>query len=279
MINIKRIKEKQMSYYLKVLAGFILLDLYLNIGIAKSSSFWLQVLLVFLFFPLLKGILLLTKEKEFKNIGISFHSKWGKNLIIGFSIGFSCWLLKYILVYLCGGFEIKGVLPFSEMMMTLLMVMLTFLVGSFLNDIIIRGYIFGHLNGRLPIKWVFIISLLLYAMDDSWNEGFSLTNTLFSLILGLSLTYVVYKTGSLWADTGIHWGLNVCYGIFNGTLGSSDGGIFMTNSGPQSMLIEMISNIVPLFMFLVVYLVRNKFSLSRKWNTALQETIANEIHH
>ncbi|MFJ5715985.1 CPBP family intramembrane glutamic endopeptidase [Neobacillus sp. NPDC093127] len=248
-----------MSYYGKVIAGFIVLDLYLNMGIAKSSQFLLQVLLVLLFFPLLKGILMLTKVKEYKGIGISFHPKWWRNTVIGFIIGFSFWLMKYILVYLFGGFEITGGKPFPEMIMSLLMVMLTFLVGSFLNDIIIRGYVFGHFKERIPLKWVFIISLILYALDDSWNEGFSLTNTLFSLILGLSLTYAVYKTGSLWGDTGIHWGLNVCYGIFNGTLGSSDGGIIISRYEPQSMFLEMISYIVPLFMFLFVYLIRNKF--------------------
>ncbi|WP_026575668.1 CPBP family intramembrane glutamic endopeptidase [Bacillus sp. UNC438CL73TsuS30] len=248
-----------MSYYGKVILGFIVLDLYLNIGIAKSSQFFLQVLLVLLFFPLLKGILMLTKVKEYKNIGISFHSKWGKNILNGFIIGFSFWLMKYILVYLFGGFEVTGVKSFPEMIMSLLMVMLIFLVGSFLNDIIVRGFVFGHLKERIPVKWVFIISLILYALDDFWNEGFSISNTLFSLILGLSLTYAIFKTGSLWADTGIHWGLNVCYGIFNGPLGSSDGGIIIMKNHQNSMLLEMISYIVPLFMFLFVYLLRNKF--------------------
>ncbi|MED3564312.1 CPBP family intramembrane glutamic endopeptidase [Bacillus xiapuensis] len=248
-----------MSYYGKVIAGFIVLDLYLNMGIAKSSQFLLQVLLVLLFFPLLKGILMLTKVKEYKNIGISFHPKWWRNTLIGFIIGFSFWLMKYILVYLFGGFEMTSGKSFPEMIMSLLMVMLTFFVGSFLNDIIVRGYVFGHLKERIPVKWVFIISLILYALDDSWNEGFSISNTLFSLILGLSLTYAIYKTGSLWADTGIHWGLNVCYGIFNGPLGSSNGGIIKTVYEPQSMFLEMISYIVPLFMFLFVYLLRNKF--------------------
>lgn len=70
-----------MSYYVKVLLGFILLDLYLNVGIAQSNQFWLQLLLVFLFFPLLKGILILTKVKDYQNIGISFHPKWTKNLM------------------------------------------------------------------------------------------------------------------------------------------------------------------------------------------------------
>ena len=249
-----------MGYYVKVLLGFFVLNLYLNMGIAKTSDFFLQVLLVLLFFPLLKGILMLTKVKKYKNIGISFHSKWWRNLLIGFMIGFSFWLMKYILVYIFGGFEIIGVKSLPEMIMSLLMVMLIFFVGSFLNDIIIRGFVFGHLKERIPLKWVFIISLILYALDDSWNEGFSFTNTLFSLFLGLSLTYVIFKTGSLWANTGIHWGLNVCYGIFNGPLGSSDGGIITTKFEQQSMFLEMISYSIPLFMFLFVYLLRNKFA-------------------
>jgi membrane protease YdiL (CAAX protease family) len=252
-------KGKYMNYYGRVIAGFIVLDLYLNLGIAKSSSFFLQVLLVLLFFPLLKGILRLTKVKDYKNIGITFHPKWWRNTVMGFMIGFSFWLIKYMLVFLFDGFEMMVAKSVPEIIMSLLMVMLTFLVGSFLNDIIIRGYVFGHLKEKIPLKWVFIISLLLYALDDSWNEGFSIPNTLFSVILGLSLTYAIYKTGSIWANTGIHWGLNVCYGIFNGTLGSSGGGIIITTYESQSMLIEIISYAVPLFMFLFIYLLRNKF--------------------
>ncbi len=249
-----------MSYYGKVLAGFIILNLYLNIGIAKSNQFWLQILLVLLFFPLLKGILRVTKLKGFHNVGISFHSKWGENLALGFGIGFSFWLIKYMLVYLLGGFEITGVMSLVDMFMTLFMVILTFFIGSFLNDIIIRGYVFGHLKERIPLKWVFIISIVLYALDDVWNEGFSMSNTLFSLILGLSLTYAIYKTGSIWATTGIHWGLNVCYGVFNGTLGSSGAGIITTTSGQASIQLELIKYLVPLAMFGFVYLLKNRFA-------------------
>ncbi|RHW38453.1 CPBP family intramembrane metalloprotease [Lysinibacillus yapensis] len=248
-----------MNYYIKVIAGFIVLDLFLNMGIAKSNLFLLQVLLVLLFFPLLKGILLFTKVKEFRNIGISFHPKWWKNVVFGFMIGFSFWLMKYLLFYLFGGFEIASHKSYSDIILTLLRIMLTFLVGSFLNDIVVRGYVFGHLKESIPVKWVFFISLIIYVLDDSWNEGFSISNMLFSLILGLSLTYAIYKTGSLWADTGIHWGLNVCYGIFNGTLGSSNGGIIITIHEQQSMFLEMISYIVPLIMFLFILLIRNQF--------------------
>ncbi len=248
-----------MSYYVKVILGFIVLDLYLNVGIAKSSQFFIQVLLVLMFFPLLKGILTLTKVKEYKNIGIDFHQKWWINMTIGFMIGFSFWLMKYILVYLFGGFKVTGVMSFPEMVPSVVMIMLIFLVGSFLNDIIVRGFVFGHLKGKIPVKWVFIISLLLYSLDDSWNEGFSMSNMVFSLLLGLSLTYATFKTGSLWANTGIHWGLNVCYGIFNGPLGSTDGGIIITKYEQSTIFLEIIGYIVPVLMFLFVYLLRNKF--------------------
>ncbi|MBU8920216.1 CPBP family intramembrane metalloprotease [Bacillus sp. FJAT-29953] len=246
-----------MVYFVKTIVGFIILDVYLNVGIARAGSFWVQVVLVLLFFPILKGILFLTR-KDLQSIGISFHPKWWRNMMLGFAIGFSFWLIKYIIEYVLNGYEVTGTMPFSQMILSLLMIMLTFFVGSFLNDIIVRGYVFGHLKGKIPMKWVFILSLVLYALDDSWNEGFSLSNTFFSLLLGLSLTYAIYKTGSIWADTGIHWGLNVCYGIFNGTLGSTGGGIIIIKDGPQTMILEVISYIIPLLMFLFLYLVRNK---------------------
>ncbi|HWL24691.1 MAG TPA: type II CAAX endopeptidase family protein [Ureibacillus sp.] len=249
-----------MSYYAKVLLGFIVLDLYLNIGIARSSELWIQVILVLLFFPILKVILKLTKVNNYQKIGINFQPNWTKNLMFGFLIGFAFWLVKYVLQYISHGFEITGIQPFPEMLITLIIVLLMFFVGSFLNDVIIRGYIFGHLKGKIPMKWIFLISVVIYALDDMWNEGFSLWNTLFSLVLGLSLTYAIYKTGSIWLTTGIHWGLNVCYGIFNGALGSASGGIILTQNYSPTILTEFISYLIALSMFLLIYLMRNRMN-------------------
>ncbi|UZJ78535.1 CPBP family intramembrane glutamic endopeptidase [Fictibacillus sp. KU28468] len=253
------ILKKRNYYYFIVILGFVLLDIYLNVFIAKTSNIIFQLLLVFLFFPLLKVILKGTKLNYYKNIGIVFHPKWKKNLILGFSLGFSFWLIKYVIVYFLNGFEIVGVKNFTESLILFFFVFFAFFIGSFLNDIIVRGYIFGHLKGKINGKWIFIISIFIYALDDSWNEGFGLSNTFFSLVLGLSLTYAFYRTNSIWADTGIHWGLNVCYGIFNGMLGSTDGGIFITVDHPNPpIFLELISYIIPLLMFLFLYSFRKK---------------------
>jgi membrane protease YdiL (CAAX protease family) len=260
MLNLK----KRNYYYFIVILGFVLLDIYLNVFIAKSNNIVFQLLLVILFFPLLKVILKGTKLNDYKSIGIVFHPKWKKNLVIGFSIGFAFWLIKYVFVYFLNGFEIVGVKNLTESLISFFFVFFAFFIASFLNDIIVRGYIFGHLKDKINEKWIFIISIFIYALDDSWNEGFSLSNTLFSLVLGLSLTYAFYRTHSIWADTGIHWGLNVCYGIFNGMLGSTDGGIFITADNPNPpFFIELISYILPLLMFLFLYSFRKNLIINK----------------
>lgn len=253
---------KKIGYFFIPIIGFIVLDLHLNLLIAKSTNIFFQIGFVILFFPLLFVILKLTKLNSFKEIGIHFHNRWFKNLAIGFSIGFSFWIIKYGIEYVLNGFEIIGIKNFPDSLVTFFFVFFAFFIGSFLNDIVVRGYIFGHLQSKINTKWVFLISILIYALDDSWNEGFSFSNTLFSLLLGLSLTYAIYRTGSIWADTGIHWGLNVCYGVFNGMLGSKDGGIFITmNNQHSSFLLNNIGYIIPLFMFLFVFLIRKKFTI------------------
>lgn len=257
--------SKKKTYYTLVVLGFILLDIYLNVFIAKTNNIVFQLLLVIFFFPLVKGILIGTQVTYFKNIGIAFHQKWKSNLITGFSIGFGFWLMKYMIVYFLNGYEIVKVKSFPEAVISFFFVFFAFFIGSFLNDIIIRGYIFGHLKDRINKKWIFFISILAYALDDSWNEGFSLSNTLFSLILGLSLTYAFYRTRSIWADTGIHWGLNVCYGIFNGMLGSTNGGIVVTTDNPHpSILIEVISYFIPILMFLFLFAIRKKLTIYKE---------------
>ncbi|RHW41645.1 CPBP family intramembrane metalloprotease [Neobacillus notoginsengisoli] len=146
-----------------------------------------------------------------------------------------------------------GVKPVEESLLTFGMVLGTFFIGSFLNDLITRGYIFAQLKNLLPVPWIFAISITVYAFDYIWNEGFSLSNTQFSVLLGLSLTYAFYKSGSIGAATGIHWGLNVCYGLFNGTLGQDNGGIFYRSEHHHSsFLLESIGYIIPILMFATV---------------------------
>lgn len=137
--------------------------------------------------------------------------------------------------------------------MPILMIMIGFFTGSLINDLIMRGYVINLLKNKLHIAWVFTISILLYALDDYWYAGFSLSNMIFSVILGLSLTYAFYKTGSIWANTGIHYGLNVAYGLFFGMVGSPESSIIIVKENiNETMLSEVLYYLIPTIMFLLV---------------------------
>nr|WP_239586951.1 CPBP family intramembrane glutamic endopeptidase [Bacillus ectoiniformans] len=134
-----------------------------------------------------------------------------------------------------------------------------FFLGSLVNDLIVRGFVFAQLKDKLSIPRIFVLSVFLYSMEDIWMEGFSLGNTIFSVVLGLSLTYAFMYTGSIWANTGLHWGLNVCYGMFNGMVGDGGGGIFIIENGTNTIASELTGYIIPLLMFFFVWKFRAIF--------------------
>ncbi len=151
-------------------------------------------------------------------LGAGLHRGWLRNLGIGFLIGSGFWLGMQ-LVLNATKYEVTGAAPFATWPWGLVQIAVGMFLGSWINDLIVRGYVIGQLRGRLPGWIVIAISAAIYALDDIWYEGLSLNNTIFSLLLGTVLGLVVWRTGSIWANTGIHFGLNVVYSIFNGIPG------------------------------------------------------------
>ncbi|MCM3685311.1 CPBP family intramembrane glutamic endopeptidase [Mesobacillus subterraneus] len=139
--------------------------------------------------------------------------------------------------------------------MTLIVVFVGFGLGSLINDIIVRGLVFNFFKDRVPLVKLMVIAILLYALDDIWLEGFSINNTIFSIVLGLSLTYAFYTTNSIWANTGIHVGLNVVYGLFYGVSGKVGDGVFLfdVNEKANGFFSSYLSIIIACIMFLMVY--------------------------
>ena len=182
-----------------------------------------------------------------------FHTGWKKNFFISFLIGFGFWMVMFGIQFYVGDLEFVGVHDPVNVIMPVLEVFVGYLVGSLINDLIVRGYVFNILKDKLHIVWVFIISILIYALDDYWYAGFSLRNCIFSIILGLSLTFAYYKTGSVWADTGLHYGLNIAYGLFFGLVGNSGSGIFIVKeTGHETAFSSLLNYIIPALMFIFV---------------------------
>lgn len=230
--------------------GFIFLDLYFNLVPVKLSNSYLQLATILLFFPLAQIVGKIVGINGLAGMGIHFHKGWFQNFIISFFIGFTFWAIWDSYYFLIGDYQFQGLNP-SFLGMPLMEVVVGYFLGSLINDIMIRGYLIALLLRTLNIKWVLVISVLIYALEDFWYAGFSVSNIIFSIILGMSLTYAFYKTGSIWANTGIHFGSNMLYGLMSGQLGKANSSLFIINKvGKDTIFSQIVDYGIPTLMFL-----------------------------
>ncbi|WP_152681190.1 CPBP family intramembrane glutamic endopeptidase [Neobacillus vireti] len=229
------------------------MDLYFNLVPVQLGNPYFQFASTLIFFPLAYYIAKWVGLDGLKGIGLVFHKGWLKNFLFSFGFGFVFWLVWYGIEFWGGQLEFVGFKKPAEVIMPVILVLVGFFVGSIINDLIIRGYLFTLLKKKIQIGWAFSISILIYALDDYWYAGFSLSNVIFSIILGLSLTFAFYKTGSIWADTGIHYGLNVAYGLLFGLVGNSGSAVFIIKeTGHETVLSNSLYYLVPAAMFIFV---------------------------
>ncbi|MCR2822700.1 CPBP family intramembrane glutamic endopeptidase [Lederbergia panacisoli] len=220
-----------MKKFITGLLSFIVLDLYFNITTHFINfNIFIQLISILLFFPLASFIAKVNGLQGLRGIGM-VREKWTKYFPASFLIGFGCWALMYFTYVMAGKFSITGVKSGLETLWVIGQIMVGFFLGSLINDLVTRGFVINILKGKIPPLAIAAISILIYALDDFWNGDLSIINFIFSIVLGLSFTYAFFKTGSIWASTGIHFGLNMAYGMLFGLSGRYGDGIFQMAKG------------------------------------------------
>ena len=200
------------------LLGFAVLDLYANLVprlVGMAIPVWLAYvggffLLLFLVCRYGLGI------DRSEPLGLARPAGWARWLWAGFAIGFGIWALKNSVFYAMGKFELAGWRDAAFALPLLGKALFGMFLASAINDLMIRGYGLAFCRRFGLMRWYVPLTVVVYALDDAWNEGFDLGNLAFSALLGLSLAWTVYRTGMLWMSIGIHWGGNVCYRFMAG---------------------------------------------------------------
>lgn len=249
-----------MKKIIRSVIGFLFLNIYFNGTTHFISNSVIQFICLLLFFPIAAIIARFNGLPGLKGIGLIRNQNWLRHFTVSFFIGFGIWANMYMTYWLLGKFEITGIKTGSEAFSTIIQVFVGFLFGSLINDLITRGFVLNVLKRKLPTFLIAGISICIYALDDFWNGDLTGINFVFSIILGCSLTYSFLKTGTVWANTGIHFGLNVAYGLIFGLSGQYGGGLIMTEKGE---ITPLLNNIIVLsaaaILFLAVFLYyRNK---------------------
>lgn len=185
------------------------------------------------------------------SFGVGTHTRWALNVVIGFTAGASVYIIKYLTFYKLGRFEIIKAMDPEYITDMLSKASIAMLFSSLINDIMIKGYWLAFFKQRRLMNWFIIAATSLYAVDDVWNEGFDPLNILFSLTLGLSLAYTVFKTGSVWMAFGMHWGGNMVYRALYGFSGK---GIWETKTLSESIAFDWISIAITALLLPIAYL-------------------------
>ncbi|MDQ8734936.1 CPBP family intramembrane glutamic endopeptidase [Paenibacillus sp. LHD-38] len=245
--------------------GFMIIDLYFNVvPLLYPLNTFLWLTYACFFFVLAHHVAKLTGLGGISDLGIRAHYGWKRNLRIGFLFGAGIWAAMYLLLWAFGDFHVDGIKKAPQAIVFILEVFAGMFLGSLINDLIVRGYVFAHLKGKIRNVYLLFISAFIYALDDVWLVGFSVQNTIFSIVLGLTLGYVLLRSGSIWMNTGIHMGLNVMYCLVYGIPGREAAqGLFLIVPGnDHSFLLENAHIFAAILLLLVIVLAYGRLRIN-----------------
>jgi membrane protease YdiL (CAAX protease family) len=236
------------------LSVFLLLDLYANLvprWVGYAIPVWLAYVAGFFLLAFLACRFVL-QLRTVGALGLGRYPGWARDLFLGFAIGFGIWAVKNVVFAAMGKFELVGWRDLGFALPLLGQALVGMFLTSAINDLMIRGYGLAFCRRFHLMAWYLLLTSVVYALDDSWNEGFQPNNLVFSLILGVSLAYTVLRTGAIWMSIGIHWGGNMCFRVMSGFDGQ---GIARLEHVIDGARFEYASMAITVLLFPVVVLV------------------------
>ncbi|MBS1653755.1 MAG: CPBP family intramembrane metalloprotease [Bacteroidetes bacterium] len=192
------------------IAGFILLFVVYHFP-EFFSAFWIMAVFKIGF---LAVAFFLARWQGWKGLGaygLSIQKGWWLYLLNGWLTGIFFFSLSVLLAVIAGFEVIISIEPVQVVLKQLPLILLMTVFPSIAEDILTRGYLFGHLKNKLkPFAWIFISSAV-YVLNHIWRLADDPSVLAYLFILGLVLAYTVWQTKSLWAALGIHWGANIAF--------------------------------------------------------------------
>ena len=168
----------------------------------RCGSKFSQLLAVFI-----PGIVLLrwVDKRPIPLLGIGFYKGALKELSIGMLMGFSLVTLTVVIYWLSGGasFSFNG---FSiDLLLYLLGVLVVLVVSAAYEEVLFRGYIFQSLIEGSNIWIALGIYSLLFGAAHLSNEGVTVFSVAVTIVAGVFVGIIYFKTKALWMCIGAHF--------------------------------------------------------------------------
>lgn len=237
------------------LAGFLLLFFIYHIP-EFFTAFWIMAVfkIGFLLVAFVTGRL--QGWKGLEGFGLGWRMGWWQQLLKGLLLGLLFFGVAEGLAVAFGYEKFNGIVAADIILKQLPLILLMTFFPSIAEDILTRGYLYGHLFSKMrPWHWV-LLSAVVYVLNHIWRLTENPSVLVYLFILGLVLAFTVWKTKALWLALGIHWGANIAF--------ESTHSILQTESAVSHHGSTWILAFVWLLLFLVLLLGRTGSPALRK---------------
>lgn len=236
LYTIKILLTAGILYFISLLIGEALIigGSYLFGYNATNKQLPYDIMLICSFYgyivTILTFIIFVKKRNKDKLNAIGLDSNF-KNFFIGILIGTVCLSLIVISLILCGAIKFVGI----NNNINWLFFGLYFggyLIQSFMEELICRGFILHRLKEKLPIILAIIISLLFFSIGHfgkMFDEGIiiGIIGIINLIMISLIFTLITLKNKNIYGATGFHFIWN--FALFN-IIGLNLSGLETTNS-------------------------------------------------
>jgi membrane protease YdiL (CAAX protease family) len=156
------------------------------------------------------------ERRSLASIGLSYSAGTPKNLLAGYLTGIGMATLIVSCIYLVGGYQLEQqALTQAMTLLPVLLLLLTFSVQSFIEEIIFRGYLFSRFTERYGLWTGIAVNAILFTLlhlpGFDFDNRSLLTLLLFAfmtLVFSVYLSLKVIETGSIWFSCAWHAGWN-----------------------------------------------------------------------
>lgn len=195
--------------YTSFLTGFLILFIIYHLP-EFFNEFWLMAVCKIGILPVAFMIARAQGWAGLGGFGLSIKNKWLFTIVAGLFTGLIAFTLAILATIKLGYGVIDKIEPIQFFIQQVPMILLMTFFPSMAEDILTRGYLFGHLKQLRPFVWI-IISAIIYVLNHIWRLDDGLPVLTYLFVLGIVLAFCVAIKKSLWLAFGIHWGANIAF--------------------------------------------------------------------
>lgn len=192
------------------IAGFLLLFAVYHFP-EFFNAFWIMAVFKIGFLLVAFGLACYQGFRGLGGYALNMHPGWISNLGKGLLTGIVFFGLSVFVSVLLGYEQFLSVVTLAVFAKQLPLVLFMTFFPSIAEDILTRGYLYGHLKDSVTENNFVILSAAVFVLNHFWRLADHPSVHTYLFLMGMATAFALWRSGSLWMAFGIHWGSNIAY--------------------------------------------------------------------